>query len=212
MSIRETRKEYALGALDEDSVGNDPLKLFQQWLDAAIAAELPEPNAVALSTVDEDGRPSSRIVLLRGFGPGGFEFYTNYRSRKARGMESNAFASLLFFWQPLERQVRIGGTVTRLSEAESDEYFQKRPFKTRLGAIASQQSEELPDRATLERAVEQLENRYSPHDDVPRPAHWGGYRVSPDEYEFWQGRPSRLHDRFRFTLQDDSWVRKRLWP
>jgi pyridoxamine 5'-phosphate oxidase len=211
MSIRDLRSDYSSGELNEQSAGNDPFGLFREWVNAALTAELPEPNAMTLVTVDPNGRPSSRIVLLRGFHEHGLEFYTNYNSRKARDMARNTHVALQFFWPELERQLRVEGTADKVSAEESDTYFKARPYETRLGAIASQQSEPLSDRSILDDAVATLRQQF-PDDNVPRPANWGGYRIKPNAFEFWQGRPSRLHDRFRFTLGDGGWTRSRLWP
>lgn len=211
MSLRDLRSDYLRGQLSEDTAGNDPVRLMQDWLDAAIAADVPEPNAMTLATVNAEGQPSSRIVLLRGFGQDGVEFYTNYLSRKGEEITGNPSVALQFFWPTLERQVRIEGLAEKLSPEESDEYFNRRPFETRLGAVASQQSRTLPDRDTLDAAVEQLRRQYADQ-RVPRPQHWGGYRVRPHAFEFWQGRKSRLHDRLLFTLSQGQWHRCRLWP
>jgi pyridoxamine 5'-phosphate oxidase len=210
--LSELRSEYMLNGLTEEDTGSDPIAHFARWLGEAIAAQLPEPLAMALTTSTPDGYPSARMVLLRGFDAAGFVFYTNYDSRKGHELQANPRAALVFFWPELQRQIRIEGTVAHVAAEESDAYFASRPRGSQIGAWASQQSQVLPDRATLERRVEQLEALY--HDQsVPRPPHWGGYRVQPAVIEFWQGRASRLHDRLRFRrLKNGEWLRERLSP
>jgi pyridoxamine 5'-phosphate oxidase len=214
MSIAKLRKEYKLASLSENDADADPFKQFDKWLKEAIAAELPEPTAMSLSTAaarpDELARPSSRIVLLKEFDARGFVFYTNYESRKGKELASNPLASLLFFWVELERQVRIEGHTEKISAAESDAYYQIRPVGSRLGAWASPQSEVIADRAWLEKRLAEVTERY--HGDPPRPPHWGGYRVRPALIEFWQGRSSRLHDRISYRLDGRHWVIERLAP
>jgi pyridoxamine 5'-phosphate oxidase len=208
MSIADLRKDYARHRLDEDSVQSDPVAQFRLWLDEAIAAQCPEPTAMALSTVDGDGRPSSRMVLLKGV-DAGFVFYTNYESRKGRELSGNAHACLLFFWPELERQVRIEGTVQPLSPEESDAYYRSRPLPSRLGAWASPQSQPLSSAALVARVAEAtLRHGLDPE----RPPFWGGYRLVPDRLELWQGRPSRLHDRLRYSRQGEVWALARLAP
>jgi pyridoxamine 5'-phosphate oxidase len=189
----------------------DPLELFGGWLRDAEASGLPEPTAMAVATATADGRPSSRMVLLKEFGPAGFVFATNYGSRKAREIEDNPHASLLFYWNPFDRQVRIEGTVERVDAATSDAIFARRPRGARIGALASKQSQPLDDRATLERAWEAVEREHAGR-EVERPRWWGGYRVVPREVEFWEGRPNRLHDRVRYARSDAGWTIERLWP
>jgi pyridoxamine 5'-phosphate oxidase len=211
MSIANLRKDYSQASLSEDDVAADPIAQFAKWFQEALNAEVPEANAMSVATVDKRGRPSSRILLIKDFDARGFTWYTNYASRKGRELEANPYAALLFHWIALERQVRIEGRVERVPAEESDAYFQIRPLKSRLGAIASSQSEPIASRAALEQRFAQAESEYGA--SPVRPAHWGGYRLKPDSIEFWQGRPSRLHDRIRYLLQaDGSWRRERLQP
>lgn len=212
MQLPEMRKEYISDSLSEPDMDPDPLRQFQKWFLEAIAAKLPEPNAMTLATATADGQPSARMVLLKSFGDYGFNFFTNYDSRKGRELTANPRAALLFFWQELHRQVRIEGTVELVSEAESDAYFRSRPLGSRLGAVASAQSVVIANRAVLEERVRELMQRF-PDGEVPRPPHWGGYRVRPLVIEFWQGRPDRLHDRLRYQrMQPDGWRLERLSP
>ena len=198
--------------LDERTADPDPLKQFQQWFDEARAKVSPLPEAMTLATTTTDGKPSARLVLLKQVDERGFVFYTNYRSSKARDLEANPFAALVFYWPQLERQVRVEGTVTRTSAAESDEYFRSRPRDSQIGALSSPQSEAIPNRDVLEQRLAELEKEYRDR-EVERPAHWGGYRLKPDRVEFWKGRPSRLHDRLLYERQaDGSWIMKRLAP
>jgi len=211
MTIDRLRTDYQLGTLSETDVNPDPVKQFDSWLQVAIDAELPEPHAMTLATSTVEGRPSARIVLLRGYDERGFLFFTNYRSRKGRELLNNPHASLVLFWSPLERQVRIDGTVEKVSAAESDTYFQSRPIKSRLGAIASDQSEVIADREVLEDRLREATEKYD-QDNVPRPEHWGGFRIMPTAIEFWQGRRSRLHDRLLYTKTENDWQISRLSP
>ena len=209
--LADLRKSYELAALDEESSFADPFAQFNQWLQAALDAQVPEPNAMTLATVGPTGRPSTRIVLIKEFDERGIVWFTNYDSRKGHDLLSNPFAALQFHWVELERVVRLEGAVHRISEQESDEYFQSRPLGSRLGAWASPQSEVLSSRTQLEQALAEAQARFG--DKPPRPAHWGGYRLAPEMWEFWQGRPSRLHDRLRYRLNaDHGWVRDRLAP
>jgi pyridoxamine 5'-phosphate oxidase len=207
------RKEYEQDSLDESSVDRDPFRQFATWYDAAVAAGVPEPEAMTLSTATPDGRPSARIVLLRGFDARGFCFFTNYESRKGRELESNPHAALTVHWAALERQVRIEGRVERTTAAESDAYFTSRPSASRIGAWSSPQSAVIADRPALEQLFERFRVEHPDDTAIPRPDHWGGYRLVPERIEFWQGRPSRLHDRLRFSREAaDTWLIERLAP
>lgn len=212
MNAADLRREYSTAGLSEADAGDDPFALFDQWFTAAIAAQLPEPNAMTLAACTRDGIPSARIVLLKKFDASGFCFFTNYGSRKARVIEANPHCALVFHWHQLERQVRIEGVASRTTTAESDQYFASRPRGSRLGAIASPQSQVIASRAAMDQALEELEKKY-PGEDIPRPEFWGGFRVVPNMIEFWQGRQNRLHDRLRFSRQSDgAWLRERLGP
>ena len=208
--LAHLRKSYEREALDESASDADPLKQFARWLSEAIEARLPEPNAMTLATVGADGRPSTRVVLVKGADARGIVWYTNYRSRKGRELGGNPFAALQFHWVELERVVRIEGRVAQVEAEESDAYFASRPLDSRIGAWASPQSEVIASRAVLVAHAAKVSATYLLH--PPRPPHWGGYRLEPDRWEFWQGRPSRLHDRLRYRLEDGSWLRERLAP
>ncbi len=210
-NLADLRLNYEKGALDEATLPGDPFVLFKLWLDDAIAAALVEPNAMTLATVSADGQPSCRTVLLKGFDTRGFSFFTNYNSRKGRELATNPKAALTIFWKERERQVCVRGIVSRLSHEESDTYFQSRPYGSQIGAWVSEQSERIPDRAWLENRERELTEKF-PEGQVPLPPNWGGYVLAPDEIEFWQGRPSRLHDRFSFSRKEGGWLRSRLSP
>ncbi|MEL6675072.1 MAG: pyridoxamine 5'-phosphate oxidase [Bacteroidota bacterium] len=209
--VADIRKDYLQGSLDLDQVAADPFAQFEDWFEAAVKSEVIEPNAMTLATVRE-GRPSARIVLLKGFDERGFVFFTNYRSRKGQEMADNPMAALTFFWPELERQVRIEGSISLASAEESDTYYHSRGRGSRIGAWASPQSEELPDRDTLEKSVAAIEARFAGEESIPRPEFWGGYRLAPDYVEFWQGRKSRLHDRIVYTRGAGGWGTKRIAP
>ena len=212
MSVADLRKEYARAGLEEGDLDPDPIRQFAAWFAEAQATGPGEANAMTLATATRDGRPSARIVLLKGFDERGFVFYTNYESQKGRDLAENPRAALTFYWAELERQVRIAGTAARVSRDESRRYFDSRPLGSRLGASLSHQSQVIPDRAVLEAEFARLEAEHA-DGDVPLPPFWGGYRVAPETIEFWQGRPSRLHDRLRYTRQPDgSWIIERLSP
>lgn len=210
-AVAALRKDYGQAVLDESMVAADPFVQFNSWFEEALKAEVNEPNAMNVATVDERGRPSSRIVLIKQYDQRGFTWYTNYASQKGRQLAGNPHAALLFFWPELERQIRIEGRVEKTSDEESDKYFYSRPLKSRLAAVASAQSLPIDDRATLEQNYAAVAEEYD--EAPPRPAHWGGYRLVPERIEFWQGRRSRFHDRIVYTRQaDGSWARERLQP
>jgi len=204
------RQNYDQGALDEADVDADPFRQFARWFEEAHAADLMEPNAMALATADATGRPSSRMVLLKGVDPRGFIFFTNFESRKGQEITANPRASLLFWWDKLHRQVRIDGRVETVTAEEAESYFHSRPYGSRIGAAASPQSRVITSRAEIEERFRAIEAEYP--ETPPRPAHWGGYRVVPDHFEFWQGRESRLHDRLVYVPESQAWRIERLAP
>lgn len=210
MDIAALRKSYERDELDEKASAADPLRQFRSWFEQALKSQLPEPNAMTLATVGADGRPSTRIVLVKGFDERGLVWFTNYGSRKGRELAVQPYAALQFHWVELERVVRIEGRVEKVADAESDAYYASRPLDSRLGAWASPQSEVIASRATLVAAAAKAAAQHGLH--PPRPPHWGGYRLQPDRWEFWQGRKSRLHDRLRYRLDGGAWVRERLAP
>lgn len=210
-TLNELRKEYTREKLDEHSVPDDPFTLFDLWFEEATMSKSPEPNALALSTVDSEGRPTSRIVLLKEVRDGGFYFFTNYLSKKGRDMEANPNVALLFFWHELERQIRVNGTVQKISREETLAYYKTRPRQSRLGALSSRQSEVLEKREILEKVFEENDKAYS-GDEIPCPEYWGGYKVTPVCFEFWQGRENRLHDRVEYIVDGENWVKRRLYP
>lgn len=208
--IASIRKDYSKQELSPEDCHADPLAQFQQWLDEAIASELPEPTAMHIATVAADGRPSARLVLLKGIEQQRFVFYTNYDSRKGQQLANNPFVALTFFWPELERQVRIEGRAEKVAPEISDRYFASRPYQSRLGAWASPQSQIIANKAELIKRAAEYGLKYLT--EVPRPPHWGGYAVTPERLEFWQGRPSRLHDRVQYLRQDQQWQISRLAP
>jgi pyridoxamine 5'-phosphate oxidase len=210
MDLRGMRKIYSAAELDEQAAASVPVKQFERWFADAVRAGVPEPNAMTLATVGADGRPSTRIVLVKTFDEAGLVFYTNYTSRKGADLAANPLAALQFHWVELERVVRVEGRVEKVSAEESDAYYRVRPLDSRIGAWASPQSQVIPSRATLVANAAKTGAQYGLH--PPRPEHWGGYRLVPDCWEFWQGRPSRLHDRLRYRLVDGAWRRERLAP
>lgn len=211
MSIADIRKDYQLKSLSEHEVDQNPFAQFSVWWNEAVQSDIIEVNAMALSTVTSTGKPSSRIVLLKGYDEQGFVFFTNYSSDKGQQLTQNHFAALLFFWKELERQVRIEGVVSKVSEEESDAYFNSRPIGSRLGAWASPQSQKISDREVLNNELMKFTEQFD-QENIPRPAHWGGYRVKPTRIEFWQGRSNRLHDRILYEQDNDNWQISRLAP
>jgi pyridoxamine 5'-phosphate oxidase len=210
-NIADIRKDYKLQTLLETDVAPDPILQFGKWWDEAIKSDIDEVNAMTLATADKNNIPSARIVLLKGCDENGFVFFTNYQSHKGQQLQQNPHACLVFFWKELERQIRITGTVEKISAAKSDAYFTSRPVGSRIGAWASPQSSVIASRIVIEEKSKELEQQYADK-NIPRPPHWGGYIVKPQQIEFWQGRPSRLHDRIQYSLQKDKWVIERLAP
>ncbi len=210
VTVADLRTEYSRHTLDESTVDRDPFKQFDLWLDEAIRAQAAEPTAMTVATIDERGRPAARICLLKGADPRGFVFFTNYESRKGRDLAAHPAAALVFFWKELERQVRIEGAVEKVAAEESDAYYRTRPIGSRIGAWASPQSAELESRAWLEARWADLAKHYG--EDPPRPPHWGGYRIVPEAFEFWQGRRSRLHDRVTYARAQEGWQIARIAP
>jgi pyridoxamine 5'-phosphate oxidase len=211
-TIAEIRKEYSKTTLDQTDVNKNPVDQFQKWFDEALKSKALEPNAMTLSTITETGKPSARIVLLKGVEKNSFLFYTNYQSQKGKELDANPACALTFFWPELERQVRIEGVCIRLDEATSENYFKSRPRESQVGAWASPQSTLIKNRELLETRVKELEKRFERKETLPKPKQWGGYAVAPLEIEFWQGRPSRLHDRIVYYKTDDAWTIHRLAP
>lgn len=209
-SIADLRKDYTLAGLRRKDLDSDPIAQFKLWFDQARLAEVPEVNAMTLATVDAQGQPSSRIVLLKGVDDRGFSFFTNYESRKGRELSANPNAALTFFWPPLERQICIRGACSRLATAESEAYFKSRPLGSRLSTWVSKQTEIVPDRDWLEKRLAEVQQKYL--SDIPLPPYWGGFVLNPTALEFWQGRPNRLHDRFRYERRADGWKIDRLSP
>ena len=210
MNLASLRQEYMRAGLSESDADRDPMRQFERWFEDALSAQLPLPNAMTLATVSRDGAPAARVVLLKGIERGGFVFYTNYESRKARELAALPRACLVFMWSALERQVRVSGTVEKVDAADSDAYFVTRPLGARHSAWASTQSETVASRSVLENAMAEVKARHG--DAPPRPPHWGGYRVTPSEIEFWQGRADRLHDRLLYRRADREWKIERLAP
>ncbi len=210
-NIQNLRQDYRSASLSENDVDSNPILQFKKWFQDAVNSQLYEPNVMTLATSDRFGKPTARIVLLKGIDEDGFVFYTNYESKKGHDIVENPQAALVFFWPELERQVRIEGMVSKISEEASSEYFHSRPIGSQIGAMASPQSEVISGRELLERKVEQLTTQYAGQ-EIPRPLHWGGYLVEPTHVEFWQGRPSRLHDRIIYDFVEGSWIINRLAP
>lgn len=211
VDVADLRENYTRGGLKEEDLAEDPMDLFRQWMDEAVNSEVDEPNAMSLATIDEVGTPNNRIVLLKGIGDRHIRFFTNYKSRKGKDLDINPVAAVSFWWPELERQVRMKGTVERISRKESDSYFQSRPRESRLGAWASEQSSSVNSREELQQAYEAVEKRYR-NTTIPTPEFWGGFQININEIEFWQGRPSRLHDRFLYSYNNGKWTHKRLQP
>lgn len=210
--LADIRKNYSKQALSEESVSQDPIDQFNIWLEEALQAEVEEPTAMVLSTVNGEGKPSARVVLLKDVSAEGLSFYTNYDSRKGRELHENPFAAATFFWPALERQVRVEGKVVKVAPEVSDAYFHSRPKGSQIGAWASPQSEVIQSREVIEEKDKALTAQYATNELIPRPPHWGGYQLQPERIEFWQGRPNRLHDRIVFKQQGENWLIRRLAP
>ena len=208
--IQNLRRQYSKSTLSVSSVSKDPFKQFEKWFQDVLNSGFLEPNAMTLATASKAGKPSARVVLLKGIHDGGFVFYTNYKSKKGKDIEDNPYGSILFYWDRLERQVRIEGKIQKVSQQESEEYFNTRPYKSRVGAWASKQSTVIESRSAIVREFLKFMMKFKSH--VPLPDVWGGYRLIPDSFEFWQGRPNRLHDRVRFTKNKSVWKIERLAP
>ncbi len=212
METDELRREYNSDGLRESDAAENPFDQFELWLQQAVDAKIDLPDAMTLATVSKDGIPSARIVLLRGFDERGLVFFTDYQSQKGQELDENPHAALVFYWRELDRQIRVSGTVNTVSHEESEKYFRSRPVGSQLAALASNQGEVIPDRQKLESKYKQLAETYR-HKEIPLPSHWGGFRLSPHWFEFWQGRPNRLHDRLRYTRRsDEGWKIERLSP
>ncbi len=211
--LQNLRKDYTAASLSEESTKADPIKQFEIWFNEATEAQVPERSAMTLATATSDGRPSARIVLLKGADNNGFSFYSNYLSRKGKEINKNPYGSLVFFWPSMERQVRIEGTIEKLSKEQSEKYFHSRPKNSQIGAVVSPQSQEIPSRNVLETKWQELTVEYDGDKEVPKPSFWGGYILKPRIIEFWQGRPSRLHDRIVYKKTDNkNWKKVRLAP
>lgn len=210
LDLHNIRQEYSKQSLSEQDCANSPFEQFQRWLHDAVTAQVNEPTAMNIATIDPSGRPSARIVLLKEVTEHGFVFFTNYLSRKGLALNHHPFAALTFFWPELERQIRIEGSIEKIPQADSERYFQSRPYTSRIGAWASQQSSVIPSKSVIITQAALISAKHPLH--VPKPPHWGGYIVLPDNIEFWQGRPSRLHDRIRYRLDQHQWIRERLAP